>query len=77
MHPSSGVLKTVFATSGVRHGNGTVTSFLLGLIRTGVSESFMSHETLKVVYYAFISFCYEVWINILGELLIYSKNFKV
>ena len=39
MHPSSGVLKTVSATSGVRHGNGTVTSFLLGLIRTGVSES--------------------------------------
>ena len=28
MHPSSGVLKTVSATSGVRHGNGTVTSFL-------------------------------------------------
>jgi len=34
MHPSSGVLKTVSATSGVRHGNGTVTSFLRGLIRT-------------------------------------------
>jgi len=33
MHPSSGVLKTVSATSGVRHGNGTVTSFLLGLIK--------------------------------------------
>ena len=31
MHPSSGVLKTLSATSGVRHGNGTVTSFLLGL----------------------------------------------
>ena len=39
MHPSSGVLKTVSATSGVRHGNGTVTSFLRGLIRTGMSES--------------------------------------
>jgi len=39
MHPSSGVLKTVSATSGVRHGNGTVSSFLRGLIRTGVSES--------------------------------------
>jgi len=33
-HPSSGVLKTVSATSGVCHGNGTVTSFHLGLIRT-------------------------------------------
>jgi len=33
MHPSSGVLKPVSATSGVRHGNGTVTSFLRGLIR--------------------------------------------
>ena len=32
MHPTSGVLKTVSATSGVRHGNGTVTSFLLGLM---------------------------------------------
>jgi len=32
MHPSSGVLKTVSATSGIRHGNGTVTSFLHGLI---------------------------------------------
>jgi len=30
MHPSSGVLRTVSATSGVRHGNGTVTSFLRG-----------------------------------------------
>ena len=33
MLPSSGVLKTVSATSGVRHGNGTVTSFLRGLVR--------------------------------------------
>jgi len=31
-HPSSGVLKTVSATSGVCHGNGTVTSFHRGLI---------------------------------------------
>ena len=38
-HPSSGVLKTVSATSGVCHGNGTVTSFHRGLIRIGVSES--------------------------------------
>jgi len=36
LHPSSGVLQTVSATSGVRHVNGTVTSFLRGLIRTGV-----------------------------------------
>jgi len=35
MHPSSGVLKTVSATTGVRHGNGTVTSCLRGLIWTG------------------------------------------
>ena len=32
-HPSSRVIKTVSATSGVCHGNGTVTSFHLGLIR--------------------------------------------
>jgi len=32
-HPPSGVPKTVSATSGVLHGNGTVTSFLRGLIR--------------------------------------------
>ena len=37
-HPSTGVLQTVSATSGVRHGNGTVTSFLLGLIRTQTPE---------------------------------------
>jgi hypothetical protein len=30
-------------------------------------NSFMSQETLKVVYYAFISFSYELWIKILGE----------
>ena len=44
MHPSSGLLKTVSATSGVRHGNGTVSSFLRGLIRTGVSESCATEE---------------------------------
>jgi len=32
-HPSSGVLRTVSATSGISHGNGTVTSFHRGLIR--------------------------------------------
>ena len=33
-HPSSGVLEIVSATSGVCHGNGNVTSFHRGLIRT-------------------------------------------
>jgi len=32
-------------------------------------NSFMSQETLKVIYYAPISFHYELWFNILGELL--------
>jgi hypothetical protein len=35
-HLSSGVLKTVSATSGVCHGNGTVTSFHRGLIPQGL-----------------------------------------
>jgi len=43
-HPLSGVLKTVSATSGVCHGNGTVTSFHRGLILTGVSET-LSHQS--------------------------------
>jgi len=38
-HPSSGVLKTVTANSGIGHNIGTATSFQRGLIRTGVSES--------------------------------------
>ena len=48
-HPSSGVLKTVSATSGVCHGNGTVTSFHRGLIRTGVNEScgMYSHQSVS------------------------------
>jgi len=33
-HPSSGVLKTVTATSGTGHNNGTATSLQRGLIRT-------------------------------------------
>ena len=33
-HPSSGVLKTVTATSGIGHNTGTATSFQRGLIRT-------------------------------------------
>ena len=32
-HPSSGVLKTVTATSGIGHDTGTATSFQRGLIR--------------------------------------------
>jgi len=32
-HPSSGVLKTVTATSGIGHDTGTATSFHRGLIR--------------------------------------------
>ena len=38
-HPSSGVIKTVSATSGVCHGNGTVISFHRVLIRTGVAHT--------------------------------------
>jgi hypothetical protein len=36
--PSSGVSKTVSATSGIGHGIGTTASFHRGLIRTGVGE---------------------------------------
>ena len=46
-HPSSGVLKTVSATSGVCHGNSTVPSFHRGLIRTGVSESCARNHVFK------------------------------
>jgi len=38
-HPSSGVLKTVTATSGIGPNTGTAASFRRGLLRTGVSES--------------------------------------
>jgi hypothetical protein len=37
--PSSGVSKTVSATSGIGHGVGTATSFHRGPIRTPESES--------------------------------------
>ena len=52
MHPSSGALKTVSATSGVRHGNGTVTSFLLGLIRTSPYQAKEegSNSTITMTY---------------------------
>ena len=33
-HPSSGVLKTVTATSGIGHNTGTATSFQRGRLRT-------------------------------------------
>ena len=38
-HPSSGVLKTVTATSGIGHNTGTATSFQRGLRRTPESRS--------------------------------------
>jgi len=37
-HPSSGVLKTVTATSGTDHNIGTATSLQRGLIGTGLCE---------------------------------------
>ena len=37
-HPSSGVLKTVTATSGIGHNIGTAASFQRGLIRTRWKE---------------------------------------
>jgi len=50
MDPSSGVLKTVSVTSGVRHGNGTVTSFLRGLIRTDQATEEGSNGTITMTY---------------------------
>ena len=38
-HPSSGVLKTVSATSGISHDTGTATSFHRGLIGTATPET--------------------------------------
>jgi hypothetical protein len=38
LRPSSGVLKTVTATSGMGHNIGAAASFQRGLIRTSVSE---------------------------------------
>jgi len=38
-HPSSGVLKTVTATSGTGHNIGTATSLQRGLIGTGLCDS--------------------------------------
>ena len=48
-HPSSGVLKTVSATSGISHDIGTATSFHRGLIWTGVCESPQdSHTPVRI-----------------------------
>ena len=48
-HPSSEVLKTVSATSGVRHGNGTVTSFQRGLSPDQATEE-GSNGTITMTY---------------------------
>jgi len=45
-HPSSGVLKTLSATSGIGHDTGTATSFQRGLVRTGVTA--VTPETCRV-----------------------------
>jgi len=42
-HPSSGVLKTVAATSGTGHNTGTATSLQRGLIGTGLCQSRSGH----------------------------------
>jgi len=53
-HPSSGVLKTVSATSGVCHGNGTVTSFHRVLIRITIfntpDDGCVTPETCRVTW---------------------------
>ena len=43
-HPSSGVLKTVTATSSTGHNIGTATSLQRGLIGTGLCESHDLHK---------------------------------
>jgi ABC-type phosphonate transport system ATPase subunit len=48
-HPSSGLLKTVSATSGIGHGTGTATSFQHGLIGTGHQSQHPSSGVLKTV----------------------------
>ena len=44
-HPSSGVLKTVTATSGIGHNTGTATSFQRGLIRTKKNRFLLFNDT--------------------------------
>ena len=43
--PSSGVLKTVTATSGVGHNTGTATSFQRGLIRTSPDQATLEENS--------------------------------
>ena len=45
-HPSSGVLKTASATSGIGHDTGTATSFQRGLIR---NHDARNHELKKML----------------------------
>jgi len=49
-HPSSGALKTVSATSGACHGNGTVTSLHLGLIPPDQAKVEGSNGTITMTY---------------------------
>ena len=51
-HPSSGVLKTVTATSGISHGTGTATSFHRGLIGTN-TILFYTHTHIYIYIYQF------------------------
>ena len=50
-HPSSGVLRTVSATSGISHGTGTATSFHRGLIELDLlltlNHDAQNHELKK------------------------------
>jgi len=51
-HPSSGVLKTVSATSGIGHDAGSATSFHRGLIRTfllTLNHDAQNHELKKIL----------------------------
>jgi len=45
-HPSSGVLKTVTATSGIGHNTGTATSFQRGRLRTGPEPTTLEAVTV-------------------------------
>jgi hypothetical protein len=40
------------------------------------SETFVSQEILQMVYYTYLPFFYELWINILGKLFTQSNNFQ-
>jgi len=47
-HPSSGVLKTVTATSGTGHNTGTATSLQRGLIRSLLMMGAVTPETCRM-----------------------------